>query len=161
MRMRYVAAAAVAVVAVIGIASCNSHHDEYAAAPVAAPVVQAAPTQTPVIVQQPPVVVQQPSNDGFWQGYMMAHLFGGWGHTTVVHHYSPAPVVRNTTIINKTVNVTRPAPAPVYRAPVTTYRPPVSTGYSAYRSSSSYSGYRSSSSSFRSSGYSSFRSGRR
>lgn len=141
MRMRYIAAAALAAVAVVGIASCSSHHDQYAQAPVAAPVAQDALAQAPVIVQQPPVVMQQPSNDGFWQGYMMAHLFGGWGHTTVVHHYSPAPVVRNTTIINKTVNVTRPAP--VYRAPVTSYRPSTS-----YRS-------------FRSSGYSAYRSGRR
>jgi hypothetical protein len=151
MRKLYIAGVAVAALAVIGIASCSHHNDEYAQQPAPVQTVAAVPagTAAPVYVQQPPVVVQQaPSNDGFFTGMLMGHLMSGGGHTTVVHHYTPAPVVHNTTVVNKTVvnktvNVTRPAPAPVYRAPVSTYR--ASSGYSAYRSS----------------GYSSFRAGRR
>jgi hypothetical protein len=157
--------AVIAVLTVIGIvlimASCD-RPETVAQAP--APVVVQPATAA---VQAPPVIVQQSSNDGFWQGVMLGHLFGG--QQTVVHRYDSrpayvvprAPVVSNTTIINKTV--VRPAPSmptPARSfsvpAPQPSYMPPRATSYSgSYSSRSSYSSYSSRSS------FSSFSGGRR
>ncbi|MFW6855286.1 hypothetical protein ACODYM_28765 [Burkholderia gladioli] len=164
MRKLYIAGiAAASIGAVLLIASCSGRHsdsyDQAATLPQPAPVAAQAPAyvaaQAPVVVQQPPVIVQNGGHDGFLSGMLMGHLLSGGGSHSVVHHYSPAPV-RNTTIVNKTVNVTRVAPAPSYRA-TPSYRSS-SSSYSSYRASgSSFGG-----SSYRSSGYSSFRSsGRR
>jgi hypothetical protein len=115
-----------------------------------AQLVQAVPAGTP------PVVVAQQSDAGFWRDMMFWHMFAG-GNTTVVHHYisrpayvAPrAPVVNNTTIINKTY--VRPA-LPVnagatrYAAPKQAYSaPPRATSYSgSYSSRSSYRSFSSS-----------------
>lgn len=68
--------------------------------------VQAAP---PVVANYsaPPVVVQS-HNDGFVSGMIVGHMLSG---PTMIHHYPTyvAPrttIVRNTTIINRSVRVT-------------------------------------------------------
>jgi hypothetical protein len=111
--------------------------------------------QPPQVVQTAPapVIVQQ-SNDGFWQGLMLGHMFSSG--PTIVHHYDSRPayvtprstVVHNTTIVNKTVvQSSAPAPRPTYTAPrATSYSGSYSSrpSYSSYSSRSSYSSFSSS-----------------
>ncbi|MDN7558200.1 hypothetical protein [Burkholderia orbicola] len=149
---RFAICAAVLAALAIIVASCSDRP---------AVVTQAA-QQAPA-----PVVVQQ--NDGsFWQMLFLHHMLFGGNQSMVVHHYDSRPayvppraVVRNTTIVNKTVVQSAPqsvspavrpsAPAARFVVPsVSTPRPTTYSG--SYSSRSSYSSY---------SARSSFSSGRR
>jgi hypothetical protein len=86
----------------------------------------------PVYVPQQPVIVQQDNSaNNLATGMLLgAAMSGGNSRTVVVHHYSPsitpAPVIVNKTVINRTV-----VAAPAYRAPMAT----ASRGnYSSYSS---------------------------
>jgi hypothetical protein len=104
------------------ISSCG-HRDDYAYQQAPAAVVQQGPVMAAPAYVAPPVVVQAaPAHDGLLTGMLMGHLLSNSGPS---YHpgYHPAPVVRNTTIVQRNTTIVRPAIAApransyVYRAP--------------------------------------------
>jgi hypothetical protein len=103
------------------LTSCG-HRDDYA---YQQPVVQ----QAPVLAAAPApvtVIAAPPAHDGFFTGMLMGHLLSNSGPSYHPPAYHPAPVVRNTTIVQRNTTIVRPAVA-APRANSYVYRPSRST----------------------------------
>ncbi len=80
------------------------------AAPVVSAPVAAAPAQAqPVVVVQQPAAAQSNGVGDFMMGALVGHALSGGGGGGG-YGYHPAPVVHQTTVVNKTVNVTKVQP---------------------------------------------------
>lgn len=125
---------------IVALAGCERHQTYVDQTPVAAGIAQPA-------YQQPaaPVIVnQQPSNDGTMTGALLGGVAGymlGKHNSNSAPSYQPRPVVRNTTVINKTVVVKNYSkPSYSYSAPAPTPAPRLSLSKST-SSSGSFGGF--------------------
>jgi hypothetical protein len=106
------------------ITSCG-HRDDYAYAP----AVQQAPAYAaaPAYGAPPVIVAAPPAHDGLLTGLMLGHMLSNSGPS-----YHPAPVVRNTTIVQRNTTIVRPAIA-APRANTYVYRPSRSANFGSFR----------------------------
>jgi hypothetical protein len=130
---RSIASLAFASVVAVTLAACgNSNQQPQQQAQVAPPAQVIEQPAPQVVYAQPaqPVVVQQDhSAADLATGMMLGHMMAGGGGTTVVHHYhaAPAPVIHQTTVINRTYVRPSTSYSPSYRSSVST------TSVSSYR----------------------------
>jgi pyridoxal/pyridoxine/pyridoxamine kinase len=122
---KFVAFAALAM-AIGSLAGCD-HQQQPQVVQAQPQVIEQAPqvvqAQPQIIQAAPQVVYAQPAyNNGAGDlaaGMIIGSALSGGNRTTVIHHYSPTPVIVQHTVVNRTY--VQAAPRAVYSAPSASY----------------------------------------